>query len=116
MDEEIFKDVPRIFLKKYKEDVWNSEPKALYYHQRTVVDTEAGLDEWRAEKILAHKVDSKGVWKFKTLWEGFPHEEATWEPIEHFFHRVGTPLIEYCKKKKLEPPIIKALAPACLEK
>lgn len=98
-------------LKKYIVDTYNKDPVPLYYHRRTVTDAEATPDEGNVEKILGHKIDQKGKYWFKVKWEGYPESDATWEPINHFFHRYSAPLIKYGRHNQLDLNIFWHLAP-----
>ena len=70
-------------------DVFNGDPKPLYYHQRTVPDPEAAPDEWNVDKILDDR-KRDGKLEFLTKWEGYGAEEAVWEPIGNFFQRLNS--------------------------
>ena len=91
----------RSFLKPYKEEIFIGQPTPLYFHQRTVQDTEVLPEEWNVAKIINHRKERDGSWKFLTTWEGFDPSEATWEPVENFFHRFNSDFIEYVHKHKL---------------
>lgn len=54
---------------------------------------------WVVEKIIDHKVDSRGRRKFLLKWKGFPNDENTWENEED----LSCPelLSEYLKKAKI---------------
>ena len=99
------------FLKPYMTDTQNYNPKPLFYHRRTIIDTEAAPDEGNVECILGHRVNASGKYEFKTKWEGYSEREATWEPINHFFHRYSAPLIKYGRERKWELNIFKYLSP-----
>ena len=110
VDEELVKDAPAIFLKKYKPDFFNSNPRELYFHKRTVVDRETTPQEWVVDKILDHKVDSQGRYKFLTHWEGADEKDATWEPVNHFIHRYNSNWVKYCQEKGLSMDLIPSLS------
>ena len=89
--------VHRSFLKPYIEDVFNSQPIPLYYHQRTEIDTGASADEWLVERILSHKIENNKI-KFLTSWEGHTLDEATWEEARNFIPRYNSEFVAYCHK------------------
>ena len=97
------------FLKPHKPDVFRGEGIPLYFHQRTVLDSQALTDEWEVESVLDHRVEKDGKYFFKVVWKGHPDEEASWEPINNFIHRYGTDVVRYCKEKGLEPPVMRFL-------
>ena len=99
----------RSFLKPYQEDVFNKDPIPLFFHRRTILDEEARPDEYEVEKILEHKQLEDGSFLFLTKWEGHPEEEATWEPINHFFHRYSAEAVRYCLEKGVPVEILKYL-------
>ena len=103
-------DAARSFLKPFVKDTYNDAPVPLFYHKRTVVDPEAQPDEFIVEEILDHKVDAKGDYSFLTHWRGYPREEATWEPPNHFIHRYATDLVLYCRRNNLSVDILKYLS------
>lgn len=92
------------------EDTYNEAPIPLFFHKRTVVDPEAQPDEYIVEEILNHKVDEKGDIWFLTHWRGYPREEATWEPPNHFIHRYATDMVLYCRRNKIPLDIMKYLS------
>jgi hypothetical protein len=50
-------------------------------------ETETGNtseDLYEVERILKCRVDDDGQLKYLVLWAGYPEEEATWEPEDHF--------------------------------
>ena len=55
------------------------------------------------EAIVEHKVEN-GELKFLVKWAN--HEDKTWEPIGHFFHRYAKEFVRYCSEKDLSPDII----------
>ncbi len=61
-------------------------------------------EECEIEEIL-DKREVNGKIKYKVKWKGFPIEDATWEPIEHFRGDYAVLIEEYEKKEK--KPIIK---------
>jgi len=88
----------RTFLKEYIEDTWNGEPIDMFYHQRTVTPQGAQPNEYIVEEVKKHRVNAQGRLEFLTQWKGETTKEATWEPVNSFFHRYGTDIIKYCKK------------------
>ena len=45
-------------------------------------ESSQGDDQWEVEKILKKKkID--GIMKYFVKWVGFPHDQNTWEPIDH---------------------------------
>lgn len=100
----------RSFLKPYDEDKVMGRPTPLFFHKRTVPDTEAQPDEWNVEKILKHKVDPQGQLKFLTKWEGCEPGTETWEPIGNFIHRYSSDFVRYCKQNHLVVDLTKHLS------
>ena len=49
----------RSYLKRYEEDIFNSHPIPLFYHQRTEVDVEGEIDEWEVDRVLGHKEEGE---------------------------------------------------------
>lgn len=47
-----------------------------------IIDEE---EEWEVAEILEHK-KVRGTWHFLILWEGYPPEDSTWEPIHNLEH------------------------------
>ena len=97
------------FLKKYQQDVFRGEGIPLYFHQRTVLDSQAQSDEWEVERVLDHRIGPNGKPFYKVLWKGRPEEDASWDPIDHFFHRYSADLAKYCQEKGLDPPVMRFL-------
>ena len=93
-------EVHRDQLKRHIPDVITGKTSKLFHHQLTQPPEEAGMDEWNVEAILAHR-RRNGKWEFLTHWEGWGPEEASWEPVNHFFHRYSYPWVAYCKGKGL---------------
>ena len=98
-------------LKRYIPDRFNGDPVPLFYHRRTVIDMEAAPDEGIVERILGHKRDKDGKFWFKVKWEGFSESDATWEPVNHFFHRYSSALIAYGQSHNLDLNCCKFLSP-----
>ena len=97
----------RSFLKPYVEDTYGGQPLPLFYHQRTPVDIEAGMDQWIVDKVIGHRINKKkGSMEFLTLWEGQPPENATWEPVENFFPKYNTDFVKYCREKGISVDIM----------
>ena len=63
----------------------------------------------KLKKILRHRVKANGTVEFLTQWKGYPIEEATWEPPNHFFHRYSSDFVDYCQKKGMYPEILRLL-------
>ena len=93
----------RCDLKPYRPDTYNKDPVPLFFHRRTVVDDDALPDEFEVMRILDHRVTKKGDVEYLTHWKGCPEEEATWEPINSFFHRYSCDFVDYCARKNFEP-------------
>lgn len=98
-------------LKRYIPDKFNGDPIPLFYHRRTVVDLEAAPDEGVVDRILGHRIDKDGKFWFKVKWEGFSESDATWEPVNHFFHRYSAALIAYGQRHGLDLNCCKFLSP-----
>jgi hypothetical protein len=99
----------RTFLRPYVDDIFLGRPTPLFFHQRTPADTDAEIGEWKVDKVLEHRVKSDGTYEFLTLWEGFPRDEATWEPPGHFIHRYSSDFFNYLSDKKLNLDLAKYL-------
>ena len=97
------------FMKPYVPDVYNGEPKPLYFHQRTVPDPDAAPDEWNVDTILDHR-EKDGKFEFLTKWEGYGTEEASWEPIGNFFQRFNCEAIRYAKQHNQPLDVTKYLS------
>ena len=97
------------FLKPYRTDEFNGQPKPIFWHQRTVPDAEATPDEWNVNEVLDHRV-RKGEMQFLTQWEGYGANEAVWEPIGNFFHRYNPEPIRYAKKRRIPLHVTKYLS------
>jgi len=72
------------FMKPHVTDVFNGNPKALFWHQRTVPDPDAAPEEWNVDEIFDFR-ERNGKPDFLTKWEGHGREEANWGPIDNFF-------------------------------
>ena len=96
-------------LKPWIEDKVSGACVPLFTHRRTVPDPGAQPDEWEVDKVVAHRVDKYGKMFFKVVWKGFSETEATWEPIDNFFHRYSSEVVKYCKVRKLRPEVFKFL-------
>ena len=96
-------DAHRCQLKPHREDTHHHEPLALFHFKQAISDTEAGIQEWEVEAITAHKFENAEL-KFLVKWAG--HEQKTWEPIGHFFHRYAKEFVRYCSEKNINPDII----------
>ena len=99
----------RTFLKPHFEDVYSGQPVPLFYHRRTVLEDQIEPDEFIVEKIIGHRRKPDGTEEFLTHWRGYPREEATWEPPNHFFHRYSADFVDYCQQNGLNPPILRYL-------
>ena len=105
-------DAHRSFLKPHVLDDFSSDPIPMFFHRRTILDADAREeDEYEVEKILRHRIKRDGSMEFLTHWKGFPVEEATWEPPQHFIHRYSAHFVEYCQNKNLDPQILRVLQP-----
>ena len=109
--ENLIMDVNVGDLKRFVEDKLNGDPVPLFYHQRTVTNLEASPDEGVVDKILGHRVDKDGKYWFKVKWEGLAESDATWEPINSFFHRYNAPLIAYGRKQHISLNVFDFLSP-----
>ena len=97
------------FLKPYNEDTCNKDPMPLFFHRRTIVDAKALPDEYEVEEILDHRITRGGKEEYLTWWKGWPKENASWEPPNHFFHRYSSDFVKYCKRKGLHQGLMKFL-------
>ena len=97
------------FLKPCLSKYFLGKPIPLYYHQRTVIDPEAQVDEWIVDRILKHRVDRAGNVEFLTTWKGYDESAATWEPVRNFIHRYNSDFLQYCQNKNLPINITKHL-------
>ena len=89
------------FLKPCTTKIFQGTPVPLFYHQRTVVDPEAQVDEWIVDKILRHRINKQGNIEFLTTWKGYEIKDATWEPVKNFIHRYNSDFLQYCQNKNL---------------
>ena len=96
------------FMKPYVTDVFNGNPKALFWHQRTVPDPDAAPEEWNVDEILDFR-ERDGKPEFLTKWEGHGREEANWEPIDNFFQRYCSEPIKYAKERGIPLDVTKYL-------
>ena len=65
---------------------------------------------YEVKTILDHKW--RNGWKFQVWWEGFPADQATWEPPKNFVLTNGAVNIQfrdYCLQKGLEPVLRRTL-------
>ena len=99
----------RTFLKPHVEDKFSGEPLPLFYHRRMVFDDKMQPDEYVVDRILRHRTKKDGSVEFLTRWKGFPKEEATWEPPNHFIHRYSSDFVEYCSDKGIFLELVKFL-------
>ena len=88
-------------LKRFRNDTPEGESFPLHFFRLTPQEEFGHEDEWQVEKILRHKISKNGM-VFFTKWEGYPVSEATWEPVNHFFHRYSAPFVEYCLSNGLQ--------------
>ena len=109
--ENLVMDINAGDLKRYVPDRFNGDPVRLFYHRRTVTDFDAAPDEGKVDRILGHKRDKDGKYWFKVKWEGFSESDATWEPVNHFFHRYSSSLIAYGLRHNLDLNCCKFLSP-----
>lgn len=67
--------------------------------EENIDDEDEEEEMYEVEKILDHKVDSKGRRRFLLKWKGYPNEENSWEYEEN----LDCPklLTEYLEKAKL---------------
>ena len=96
-------------LKPYREDVVLGLPTPMFYHRRTIPDPEAAPDEWLVDRIIGHRKEKDGSFRFLTKWQG--SEETTWEPVGHFFHRYSADLVAYCQEHGLGVDVMRYLSP-----
>ena len=73
----------------------------LHFLRHTLGEELEAEDEWVVDSILKHRVGEDGKLQFLTKWEGCPDNDATWEPVGHFFHRYSFPFVQYCKLHKI---------------
>ena len=52
---------------------------------------------YNVKEFVGHKVD-RGTWKLKTIWEGYPEEEFTWESLRIKTKEVPELVKEYIKR------------------
>ena len=83
----------------------------LFFHRRTIQDPEGAPDEWKVDKVLGHRTKPNGEYQFLTQWCGYGEDEATWEPISHFFHRYNSDLVKYCQGKGIAMEVMAHLSP-----
>ena len=100
----------RCDLKPYVPDKYNKDPVPLFFHRRTVIDDDALPDEFEVVRILDHRINKKGDVEFLTHWKGGTEHDATWEPVNSFFHRYSSDFVDYCFRANYEPQILKYLS------
>ena len=88
-------------LKIHHEDIYSGSSKPLNYYRGSSKDIDWQTDEYEAEKILAHRKRRDGNWEFKVKWKGCDVSDASWEPLNHFFHRYSSAVVKYAKEKGL---------------
>jgi hypothetical protein len=88
-------------LKPHTEDVYAGEPFPLYYLTGKAQELEATPDEWNVGSIDGHRLGPKGGLEFLVRWEDWDPSDRRWEPVESFFPRYNTLLVEYCRGKKI---------------
>jgi hypothetical protein len=93
-------------LKEHREDTIGP-PVKLYQYRQAREEVAVGPTEWNVEKILRHRRGPRGDPVFEVLWEGA--KETTWEPLASFFHRYNPQVLEYCRKHKVEVPLVEYL-------
>ena len=96
-------------MKKYEQDENTGQSLKIHYYPYKHGDFETDLDGMEVADILQHKTEH-GQLKFLTLWEGYPRSEATWEPVNHFFHRYCYKLVEYAKNHNLQVDVLPYLS------
>ena len=96
-------DAHRCQLKEHHEDIYHHQPLALFHFKQAVSDVEVGIQEWEVEAITEHQIEN-GELKFLVKWAN--HEQTTWEPIGHFFHRYAKEFVRYCSDKGINPDIV----------
>ena len=64
-------------------------------------DIDWQTDEYEVEKILGHRRRKDGKWEFKVKWKGCDISDASWEPLNHFFHRYSSAVVKYAKERGL---------------
>ena len=94
-------NVHRSQLKPFRHESMDGPKFPLHYFRLTPAEEVGHEDEWQLERILKHKNTKKG-YMFFTKWEGYPMSEATWEPVNHFFHRYSAPFVNYCLANGLQ--------------
>ena len=99
----------RTFLKPHFDDEFSGTPLPLFYHRRTVLDDQMQPDEYIVEKILRHRTKPDGTHEFLTHWRGYPVEESTWEPPNHFFHRYSSDFVAYCRRHNMYQDVLRYL-------
>jgi len=96
--------VHRSQMKPFRQDVMEGQKFPLHYFRLTPAEEVGHENEWQVEKILKHKKTPNGH-MFFTKWEGYPLSEATWEPVNHFFHRYSAPFVNYCLANGLKDQV-----------
>ena len=97
----VLQNVARNQLKRFRNESPEGQNFPLHFFRLTPQEEIGHEDEWQVEKILKHKATKKGF-MFFTKWEGYPESEATWEPVNHFFHRYSAPFVNYCLANGLQ--------------
>ena len=97
------------FLKPYIDDIFNEKSVPLFFHQRTEIDVGGEADEWKVDKVVAHKVEGGKV-RFLNTWVGHSPEEATWTDARDFLPRYNVEFVDYCKSNNLKLDIVTHLS------
>ena len=109
-----FQSAHRSQLKPYHVDSPEGENFPLHYFRLSPQDAIAE-DMYKVEKVLKHKMTPKGP-KFLTKWEGYQACDATWEPINHFFHSYASPFVAYCRRHGLALDLLQYLSDKPIER
>ena len=86
-------------MKPYVKEILKEPTIQLFHYLPTHEEFDVTPHEWEVDKVIKHRIDKNGKFEFLTRWIG--SSEETWEPIENFFMRYNSDLINYCKKCNL---------------
>ena len=96
-------------LRPYFDDILGRSWPMFYTGSVDQEKDDFGVEDFKVEKIVAHRTKKNGTLEFLVKWEGYGPEENTWECAEAFLPQFCQPWATYCKKKKLHLDIVQHL-------